>query len=79
MHYNVDFLYICMYLYKYIKIWIGRCMYMYLYESIKMHIYMHAYLNRSLYKTVLVLYVFQYIYFRERVGEDPTGPYLRVM
>lgn len=40
-------------------------MYMYLYESIKMHIYIHAYLNISLYKTVLVLHVFQHIYFRE--------------
>lgn len=78
MYYNVDFLYTSTYLYTYIKIWIGRCMYMYLYESIKMHIYMHAYLNISLYKAVLVLLVFQYIYFRERVEKDPTGPYLRV-
>lgn len=59
--------------------WIGRCMCIYSYVHIKMHICIYTYMYISIYKTDSVLHVFQYICFIERVGEDPTGPCLRVM
>lgn len=59
--------------------WVGRCMYTYSYVHIKVHRCIYTCVYTSLYRTFLVLHVFQYICFIERVGKDPTGPYLRVM
>lgn len=47
--------------------------------SYAMFICMYIEIHIRVYKTVLVLHTFQYICFIERVGEDPTGPYLKVM